>query len=51
MPVYLLPITEHDVATFEPAPAVELDFAQPDQSRTRIGGWIDVGYSSGAFGQ
>jgi len=47
----LQPIDTCDFETFEPAPMFELDMGLPKAPRTTVGGWIAVGYHSGALGQ
>ena len=47
----LQPIAMRDFETFEPAPKFELDLGLPKALRTTVGGWIAVGYHSGALGQ
>jgi hypothetical protein len=47
----LQPIAMRDFESFEPAPMFDLDLGLPKAPRTTVGGWIAVGYHSGALGQ
>jgi hypothetical protein len=47
----LQPIAMRDFESFEPTPLFELDLGLPMAPRTTVGGWIAVGYHSGALGQ
>jgi hypothetical protein len=47
----LQPMAMCDFESFEPAPMFDLDLGLPKAPRTTVGGWIAVGYHSGALGQ
>jgi hypothetical protein len=51
VPVLIQPIADADLELFEPTPAIELDLGLSQSTKTTIGGWIEVGYHGGAFGQ